>query len=213
LTARAGLSGAIGPENPRIRSGDSLSAVGTGLAMEAVAMPHDHLGERFEDLYVRHGTAVFARCRRLLDDHAAAEDAAQETFLRVHHHIRSAPAHDPDEALRWMFRIATNYCLNMLRDRRRRPIPTDDLAQLAGRDSGEELMADRDLGRRLTLQAPEHIRAVAWSYHVEGLAQQEIADEFGISRRTVVNYLGAFTTFARKFERSLVRPMAVAPSS
>jgi RNA polymerase sigma-70 factor (ECF subfamily) len=177
-------------------------------------MPDNHLGDRFEDLYVRHGAAVFARCRRLLDDHAAAEDAAQETFLRVHHHIRSAPAHDPDETLRWMFRIATNYCLNMLRDRRRRPIPTDDLAQVAGREVGEEQIADRDLSRRLTLQAPEHIRAVAWSYHVEGLAQQEIADEFGISRRTVVNYLGAFTTFARKFERSLVaRPMAVAASS
>jgi RNA polymerase sigma-70 factor (ECF subfamily) len=175
-------------------------------------MARNHLGDRFEDLYVRHGAAVFARCRRILDDHALAEDAAQETFLRVHHHIRSAPAHDSDETLRWMFRIATNYCLNMLRDRRRRPVPTADLSHLADHDSGEDLLADRDLGRRLTLHAPEHIRAVAWRYHVEGLAQQEIADEFGISRRTVVNYLGAFTTFARKFERKLTAPPLAAAS-
>jgi RNA polymerase sigma-70 factor, ECF subfamily len=156
--------------------------------------------DRFEDLYARYGAAIYARCCRLLDDQAAAEDAAQEIFLRVHRHIGSAPVHAPDEALRWMFRIATNYCLNMLRDRKRRPIPTEDLADLACDGSLEEGIAERDLGRRLTMRAPEHIRAVAWSYHVEGLAQHEIAEEFGISRRTVVNYLGAFAAFARKFE-------------
>lgn len=165
--------------------------------------------DRFDDLYARHGAAVYARCCRLLDDHVAAEDAAQEIFLRVHRHIDSAPAQGPDEALRWMLRIATNYCLNMLRDRRRRPIPIEDLAGLAGGVCPEAGLAARDLGRRLTLRAPEHIRAVAWSYHVEGWAQHEIALELGISRRTVVNYLGAFAVLARRFDAGASAPPGV----
>jgi RNA polymerase sigma-70 factor (ECF subfamily) len=159
--------------------------------------------DRFNALYTHYGSAIFARCCRLLDDRSAAEDASQEIFLRVHRHIGAAPAND--QALRWMFRITTNYCLNMLRDRKLRPTPTDDYADLVGVDSPEEHLADRDLGRRLTQRAPAHLRAVAWLYHVEGLGQQEIAEQLGISRRTVVNYLSAFSEYA---DRERVRGAA-----
>jgi RNA polymerase sigma-70 factor (ECF subfamily) len=163
--------------------------------------------DRFQDLYDSYGPAIFARCCRLLEDRSAAEDAAQEIFLRVHRHIGSAPAND--EALRWMFRIATNYCLNMLRDRKLRPTPTDDLSRMVDLACSEDRVADRDLGRRLTMRAPAHLRAVAWLYHVEGLAQHEIAGELNISRRTVVNYLGAFTAYAERFPDAVpARPLA-----
>jgi RNA polymerase sigma-70 factor (ECF subfamily) len=164
--------------------------------------------ERFNALYENYGRAIFARCCRLLDDRSAAEDASQEIFLRVHRHLESAPAND--EALRWMFRITTNYCLNMLRDRKLRPAPTDDLSQVVGVACPEERLADRDLGRRLAMRAPAHLRTVAWLYHVEGLAQQEIADELGISRRTVVNYLSAFNEYAERFPG--IRPQLSRPA-
>lgn len=153
--------------------------------------------DRFNALYESYGPAIFARCCRLLEDRSAAEDAAQEVFLRVHRHIESAP--DNDEALRWMFRITTNYCLNMLRDRKLRPASTDDFSGVVGVASPEERIADRDLGRRLTMRAPSHLRAVALLYHVDGLPQHEVAQELGISRRSVVNYLNAFADFAEKF--------------
>jgi RNA polymerase sigma-70 factor (ECF subfamily) len=163
--------------------------------------------DRFQSLYQSYGPVIFARCCRLLEDRSAAEDASQEIFIRVHRHIRSAPGND--EALRWMFRIATNYCLNMLRDRKLRPMPMDDLSQVAGVLSPEDHLADRDLGRRLTERAPAHLRAVAWLYHVEGLAQHEIAEELHISRRTVVNYLNAFNAYAEKFPGAVpARPLA-----
>ncbi|MFI5376709.1 MAG: sigma factor, partial [Candidatus Rokuibacteriota bacterium] len=52
---------------------------------------------------------------------ASAEDATQETFVRVRRHLEKAP--DAHEALLWIYRIATNYCLNELRDRKGRPEP------------------------------------------------------------------------------------------
>jgi RNA polymerase sigma-70 factor (ECF subfamily) len=149
--------------------------------------------DRLLELYRAYGGAVYARCRRLLRDDQAAEDAAQETFMRVHRHLASAP--DARDALRWIYRIATNYCLNELRNRRYRPESVarlPDLPVAAG-----DPLADRDLVRRVVESVPEKLRAVAFLYHVDGLEQSEVAAVLGISRRTVVNRLAEFATRAR----------------
>jgi RNA polymerase sigma-70 factor (ECF subfamily) len=150
--------------------------------------------DRVAELYRAHGPAVYARCRRLLGEVQAAEDATQETFLRVHRHLDRAP--DVREALRWIYRIATNYCLNEIRNRRHRPRPTDRLPEVAA--GGEQWMADLALARRIVERVPAPLRAVAWLYHVDGLEQAEVAQVLGISRRTVVNRLAAFGVRARK---------------
>jgi|SRR5882724_3718186 len=153
--------------------------------------------DRLTELYEAHGPAIYARCRRLLSDEASAEDAAQETFLRVHQHLAAAPG--SDEALRWIYRIATNYCLNRIRDRRNEPVPIDDFEPITGVDIGEERMENIDLARKLVVRAPEHVRTTAWLYHVDGMDQGEVAAVVGVSRRTVVTYLATFARFAKKF--------------
>ncbi len=151
---------------------------------------------RLLELYRRYGGFIFSRCRRLLGDDAAAEDATQETFLRVVRHLARAP--DANEAIAWIYRIATNYCLNELRNRRRRAEPRASLPELPGRPV-EELMADRDLVARLVERAPEKLRVVACLHHIDGLDQGEVARVLGISRRTVVTRLQTFAANAHKF--------------
>ena len=148
---------------------------------------------RLAQLYRRYGPIIYARCRRLLQDEAAAEDATQETFLRVLRHIERAP--DEREVLTWIYRIATNHCLNVLRDARRRPTGP---AVWAGA-SFEQGLADRDLAIRLLQRVPRKLAVVAWMHHVEGMAQGEVAQVLGISRRTVVNRLGAFAGKVRRY--------------
>jgi RNA polymerase sigma-70 factor (ECF subfamily) len=152
--------------------------------------------DRLTLLYKMYGPAIYARCRRLLSDEALAEDAAQETFLRVHRHLDAAPS--SDEALRWIYRIATNYCLNKIRDRKNAPIPVEDLSSPPV-DVGEERIANRDLASRLIMRSPEQVRTAAWLYHVDGMDQAEVAAVLGVSRRTVVNYLATFSRDAKKF--------------
>jgi RNA polymerase sigma-70 factor (ECF subfamily) len=162
--------------------------------MASLERPQD----RFAELYRAYGPVIYSRCRRLLGEAAAAEDATQETFLRVLRHLETTPARD--EALRWIYRIATNYCLNELRDQKKRPEPQESLPE--GLDvgrPGEELLADRDLAARLVQRAPEKLRSVAWLHFVDGMEQAEVALVLGISRRTVINRLAEFTTNARKF--------------
>jgi RNA polymerase sigma-70 factor (ECF subfamily) len=133
----------------------------------------------------------------LLGDEAAAEDATQETFLRVHRHLHRVA--DGDEALRWIYRIATNYCLNEIRNRKRRPAPVEMLPERAPALGGEERIADRDLVARLLDGMPTKLRSPAWLYHVDGFEQDEVASILGISRRTVATRLALFLEKTRKF--------------
>src|SRR6478609_4355458 len=93
--------------------------------------------DRLTALYRTYGPTIYARCRVLLADDSEAEDATQETFLRVHRHLDRVPS--AQEGLFWIYRVATNYCLNELRDRRTRARPTDappDLMAPAGTTEG-----------------------------------------------------------------------------
>lgn len=145
-------------------------------------------------LYRHYGPTIYARCRRLLPDDAAAEDATQETFLRVLRHLERTP--DEREALLWIYRIATNYCLNVMRDQRRWPEEPEELVQSGNL---EQSLADRDFVSRVLRQVPRKLAEVAWLHHAEGMHQGEVATVLGISRRTVVSRLADFVRRAQRF--------------
>lgn len=153
--------------------------------------------DRAAELFRRFSPLVYARCKRLLKDPAAAEDATQEVFLRAHRHIAAAP--DDRAALKWLYRIGTNYCLNVIRDRARRPldsaaelpeVPTADLAAV---------LEDRELALKLVMHAPEKLRAPALLHWVDGIDQGRVAEILDVTRRTVINRLSAFSEWARDF--------------
>jgi RNA polymerase sigma-70 factor (ECF subfamily) len=157
--------------------------------------------DRLTELYRRYGTVIFVRCRALLHDDAAAEDATQETFLRVHRHLDRVP--DAREALYWIYRVATNYCLNELRDRRRRPTPDDTVEERSPSAAAdfEDRIAQRELAEKLIAAATPKVRPVAWLYHVDGFDQEEVARILDLSRRTIATRLATFGESARRFLR------------
>ncbi len=157
--------------------------------------------DKLSALYRAYGPIIFARCRKLLADDAAAEDATQETFVRVQRHLeRAHDAEDPRQILMWIYRIATNLCLNELRNRKQRPelfdVPPERVV-----DGVEDLLVDRDLAARLVAFSPPQSRAAAWLHHVDGLDLAEVGHVLGVSRRTVVNRLNDFSKNALKFLR------------
>ncbi len=157
--------------------------------------------DRFASLYREYGPVIYWRCLKLLGDEDAAEDATQETFVRVHRHLDRTP--EADEALRWIWRIATNYCLNEVRNRKRGAEPMGELPELPGAMAPEQVLADRDLVRRVIERVSPKLRAVAWAHYVDGLEHVEAGRLLGISRRTVANRLATFQERARKIVRRM----------
>jgi RNA polymerase sigma-70 factor (ECF subfamily) len=79
------------------------------------------------DLFERERRGLVAHSYRMLGSWEDAEDAVQEAYLRA---LRAWPAFEGRSSVRvWLYRIATNVCLNTLNGRARRllPTPTDVL--------------------------------------------------------------------------------------
>lgn len=78
---------------------------------------------RLEDTLEQHRRELTGYCYRMLGSPFEAEDAVQETLLRA---WRSHERFEGRSALRsWLYRIATNVCLDSLRGRSRRAMPMD----------------------------------------------------------------------------------------
>jgi RNA polymerase sigma-70 factor (ECF subfamily) len=136
--------------------------------------------EEVEALCRRYGPMVFRRCQRLLGDAEEARDACQDVFVRLVQHRHRLDGAYPSSLL---YRIATNVCLNRIRERGRRPV-TDEDAQLLDLASAEEPGAQshaRLLLNRLFGRHPESSRTMAVLHFLDGLTLEEVADETGLS--------------------------------
>jgi RNA polymerase sigma factor (sigma-70 family) len=71
--------------------------------------------EYFAQLFARHRRLVFCACRRFFGSSGAAEDAAQETFLRAYQAIHRF---QQGNVCGWLMRIAKNVCIDLWRKQR-----------------------------------------------------------------------------------------------
>ncbi len=149
--------------------------------------------QAYGELVRRHEAAVFRVCWRLLGERAAAEDAAQETFIRAYDRLDTFDLERPFGP--WIRKVATNWCLNRLAATR----PTDVLDD--GDDRGPEGPASErpetaQLGREreatirsALLALPARHRAVVELRHFQDLSYSEIATTLGLPVSDVKSYL------------------------
>ncbi len=147
----------------------------------------------FEALVTRHRKAVYRLCWSAAGNHADADDAAQETFVRLY---RALPSYDPGRPfLPWLRRIAWNCGLSVLRDRRA-GVPVvhgDELPDPVDPAEGPEEEASGNEEKRRVAEAlsglPADLRTVLVLRAVEGLSYAEIAEAAGVPVGTVMSRL------------------------
>ena len=130
---------------------------------------------------------MYALCRRLAGNDADAADACQEALITV---VRRLDRYDGRARFStWLYRVATNACLDELRRRGRRPTPVDDEVLTAGRAATgpavDGAVADRvDIDHALA-QLSEEFRAPVVLRDLCGLDYAEIAEVLDLPAGTV----------------------------
>lgn len=145
--------------------------------------------EALEQLIIRYERRIFALALRMTGSVDDAQDAVQETFVRLHLKVRQI---DAQRGLGpWLFTVVANACHDIGRRRRRSrliPLPPaaaevpDDAAdperQLSGRENEAWLRAG-------LAALPEKERAALLLREMEGLTTAEVAHALGSSEVTV----------------------------
>jgi RNA polymerase sigma-70 factor (ECF subfamily) len=134
---------------------------------------------------------------RLLKQPELARDATQEVFVKLVRDMDHLA--DRETVLPWIYRVATNHCLNLRRNATRRGDVGDlpDL-ELADPGSGDDQL-HQVLARQVLARFDPGTQAVAVGVLVDGMEHQELAAVLGISRRTVARRLERFLESARRF--------------
>ena len=131
-----------------------------------------------------HRAELTSYCRRMLGCSVDAEDAVQETLLRA---WRASRRFEGRAAVRtWLYRIATNVCLDSLGHAARRPIPVEDVPEPP--DTGGDPFdgaVERDRLRVAIIVAvdalPPRQRAVLLLRDVLSWRASEVADLLGMT--------------------------------
>ena len=166
------------------------AAVPAARAAELVLVERCRRGDlgAFEEIYRTHAGKLYGLVLRMVGNPADAEDLLQDVFLAAH---RKLEGFRGDSALgTWLYRLATNQCLDHLRSRSARAGQLTDALddEPAVADAGSAGLADKavakmDLERALA-QLPDGCRAAFLLYDVEGLDHREVADALGIAEGT-----------------------------
>ncbi len=156
--------------------------------------------DAFAELIERHHRRLLRVCERLLGDAEDARDAVQEVFLKVM--VKAGGFRPKALVSTWLYRVAVNHCLNVLRRRRLRRwvslSPAEDEEAAAPPEPAEEradphreLDARRQWARvqRAIAALPPSQRAVLVLARFEELSYKEIAETLGITLGAVESRL------------------------
>jgi RNA polymerase sigma-70 factor (ECF subfamily) len=183
------------PKTPRAGAEGSGREGGGGEILRLV--DHARSGDQraFREIVVRYRRAVYGLARGMMGTHEDADDATQETFVRV---FQALDRYDPRYSFyTWVRSITVRLCINELEKRRRRRTGTiEDEGFLERVPAGnpdplENLSAKEAAGRveRAVSGLPVEQRSVFVLRVKEEMSYQEIAEALDISIGTVMSRL------------------------
>ena len=148
----------------------------------------------FSRLVEAYQRPVYNLCYRMLGNAPEAEDAAQETFVRMYTKLHT---YQPDRKLSsWVLSIASHYCIDRLRRRRGQWLSLDEepvAATLPSQNRGPEELAlraeSRDEVQRLVDMLPAAYRVPLILRYWHDLSYAEIAEVMGLTVQAVKSRL------------------------
>lgn len=134
-------------------------------------------GLAFELLYDRHHLPLLGYCRHLLRSPEEAEDAVQQVFMSAHRAL-TEKGDAPARVKPWLYTIARNRCLSMMREHKDDVRQLEDRLAMAGPGPSEKVEEQADLEGILSdvRQLPEAQRTALVLTELGGLSHPEVAE-------------------------------------
>lgn len=163
--------------------------------LEPVILNQVHQGnqEAFTQLVESYQRPVYNLCYRMLGDPDEAEDASQETFLRVYKNIKHYDDKRPFTT--WLLSIAAHHCIDQLRKRRMVVISMDTTPYLdppdglPGPEASYYLMEDQKRVQALIKTLNPQDRAAVIMYYWYDFSYEEIAQSLSLTPSAVKSRL------------------------
>ncbi|MCL2357850.1 MAG: sigma-70 family RNA polymerase sigma factor [Defluviitaleaceae bacterium] len=128
-----------------------------------------------------YGNVIFKYCFGILCDYHEAQDAVQETFAKAYFSQSKLKSQESFKA--WLYKIAYNVCMNILRKRRRYFSDADDTIA-ARANASDSPFIDPDLTEALLVLSPQD-RALFYSRAVDGTDYEELSKLYGVRAATL----------------------------
>lgn len=157
----------------------------------------------FIDLFNRYAPLVRRRCVRLIGDQEMAEDVTHDVFLALWKRRDVAAL---DEPLHYLYRSATNACIDRIRAKGRRGTPQPLTEPLAVSPSDAGRLVARDFLDRVFARLPKRSVASVVCVHLDGMTQEEAAAHLEVARKTVQRDLARFDKEAARLAKEEGRP-------
>lgn len=145
--------------------------------------------EAFERLVPAYRRRVFGLAYGILRDRAAAEDLAQEVFVKL---WQALPRYDGRAKLStWIYAITRNAAVSALRSQRREVSLSDDAIAAEAEDVAEPVRGEGDERalRRAVTALPEKQRLAVTLYYFDERTVEEVAEMMGMPVNTVKTHL------------------------
>lgn len=138
----------------------------------------------FHQIVQKYQKRVYWHTRKMVIDHDDANDLTQETFIKVWHHLDDF--REDARLFTWIYRIATNECLNFLKKKRQRFfLPIYDVEnELESKLNEGHLISGDEIQLKLQkalLKLPEKQRLVFNMKYFDDMKYEEISEVLGTS--------------------------------
>jgi RNA polymerase sigma-70 factor (ECF subfamily) len=163
------------------------------LEPEVLNQVHRGNQEAFAQLVEAYQRPVYNLCYRMLGDQDEAEDAAQETFLRIYKYIKHYDNKRPFST--WLLSIAAHLCIDQLRRRRMVLVSMDATPYqdypdgLPGPEASFYLKEDQKRVQSLLKTLSPADRAAVVMYYWYDFSYEEISDSLSLTVSAVKSRL------------------------
>jgi RNA polymerase sigma-70 factor (ECF subfamily) len=188
----------------------------TANQQRGMALPSDMI---LLKLYEQYRRPIHSYTYRLLGNREDADDVTQEVFVRACSSWENLYEHERLSA--WLYRIATNLCVDHLRRRKRIswwPLSrrsrsdeagdepaTDDFAGMLADSGGIPEVAERELIQQTLADMPQEYAVALVLHAAQGVSYQDIAEIVGVSPNAAATRISrAKKIFAEKYQQMVL---------